>query len=50
MAVCPNCKAQLGCSCKLRKASNGAAVCTLCVAAYEEKLKILKANEKPATQ
>lgn len=32
---CPNCGASLGCSCKLRKASDGKQCCTLCVAKYE---------------
>lgn len=36
---CPNCKRQLGCTCKLRKASNGATCCNLCVDAYNKTLK-----------
>lgn len=45
MAVsCPNCKTPcVGCAgAKLAKASNGAAVCTKCIAGYELQLKAAK--------
>lgn len=35
MSQCPNCNNQLGCSCQLRQASNGATVCTACITNYE---------------
>lgn len=31
MSMCPNCKASLGCSCKLRKTPKGNQVCTNCL-------------------
>lgn len=37
-AICPNCKTSLGCSCQRRQASNGASVCTMCIATYESTL------------
>lgn len=36
--TCPNCLATLSCGCKKRTASNGAQVCTACIASYELKL------------
>ncbi len=36
--ICGNCSSKHGCSCKARKASDGAAVCTNCLTAYEAKL------------
>ncbi len=36
---CPNCKASVGCSCKLRKASDGRQVCINCSSNYETFLK-----------
>lgn len=44
-AICPNCKARLSCGCQKRSASNGAAVCTMCINAYEQSLR----NKKSAT-
>ena len=38
-ATCPNCKRSLGCTCKLRRAKNGAQCCNTCVTAYDKKLK-----------
>jgi len=38
---CPNCKANVGCSCQLRRASDGAQVCNSCFLKYEAAL-----NEK----
>ena len=47
---CPNCKAKLGCSCKLRKASDGKQICTHCLTKYEKSLQLLNGkiiNKKP---
>lgn len=45
--MCPNCGAQITCGCQNRTASNGATVCSNCVALYEEQLKYQNtANEK----
>jgi hypothetical protein len=41
---CPNCSTKLGCSCKLRKASDGKQVCTHCLTTYEKRL--LEANSE----
>jgi hypothetical protein len=35
---CPNCNTALSCGCQKREASNGAQVCSSCIAAYEQKL------------
>ena len=35
MANCPNCKATLTCGCQKRKAKDGKAVCSKCLATYE---------------
>lgn len=40
---CPNCNTKLGCSCKLRNASDGKQVCTHCLIKYE---KMLEANSQ----
>lgn len=39
MAKCGNCNSKLGCSCKLRKASDGKSCCVNCIANYERVLK-----------
>lgn len=39
MATCPNCKKNLSCGCQLRKASDGASVCTNCLPSYNNRLK-----------
>jgi len=36
---CPNCNTKLGCSCKIRKATDGKQVCSNCINTYEEQLK-----------
>lgn len=36
--TCPNCNTKLGCSCKIRKATDGKQVCSHCVTAYEQML------------
>jgi hypothetical protein len=36
--ICSNCNSKHGCSCKARKASDGASVCTNCLVSYEAKL------------
>lgn len=41
-AICPNCKASLGCSCQRRQASNGASVCSVCLSTYESTLNATK--------
>jgi transcription elongation factor Elf1 len=38
MNTCPNCNAQITCGCQVRTASNGAKVCSNCLAHYEQKL------------
>lgn len=38
MRNCPNCGAQITCGCQDRVASNGAKVCSNCVALYEQQL------------
>jgi hypothetical protein len=35
MATCSNCKATLSCGCQKRKAKDGTATCTKCLASYE---------------
>jgi hypothetical protein len=44
--ICPNCKTRLSCGCQRRVASNGASVCTKCLASYEVNLKAKKAIPK----
>ena len=39
MSVCSNCNKKLSCGCQRRTASNGKAVCSGCVSAYEKSLK-----------
>lgn len=36
--TCSNCKAQLGCSCKVRTASDKTSCCTVCLGPYEASL------------
>jgi len=36
---CPNCNTKLSCGCQKKTASDGKAVCSSCVTAYENKLK-----------
>ncbi len=43
---CPNCNNKLSCGCQKRIASDGKQVCSSCLAAYENKLK-LAAAAKP---
>lgn len=38
MRTCPNCGSQITCGCQDRTASNGAKVCSTCVALYEQQL------------
>lgn len=38
-AICPTCNSKLSCGCQRRTASNGASVCTQCIARYEADLK-----------
>lgn len=37
--ICNNCKSKMTCGCQKRTASNGTAVCSNCVMAYENSLK-----------
>lgn len=46
MAKCGNCKSKLGCSCKLRKASDGKSCCVNCISNYEKVLKQSKKKDK----
>jgi hypothetical protein len=39
MAQCPNCKKNLSCGCQRRNASDGTAVCSSCIVAYENNIK-----------
>ena len=39
MANCPNCRVKIGCSCKLRKATDGKQCCVSCVTQYNKVLK-----------
>jgi hypothetical protein len=48
MAQCSNCQAQLGCSCQVRKASNGASVCVNCISTYEHTI-TARSNEQRLT-
>jgi hypothetical protein len=41
---CPSCNTKLGCSCKLRKASDGKQMCTHCITNYEKGLQLLNQN------
>lgn len=50
---CSNCGAQHSCGCQVRTASNGARVCTTCVATYEARLnadRLTQQNNQPAQQ
>lgn len=38
-STCPNCKSKLSCGCQKRIASNGATVCTMCLASYEASIR-----------
>jgi hypothetical protein len=39
MAKCGNCGAKLGCSCKVRKATDGKSCCVSCVTGYNTRLR-----------
>lgn len=45
MTNCPNCNTRITCGCQKRTASNGAIVCTACLAAYEKSLLIEKPKQ-----
>jgi hypothetical protein len=38
MAICQNCKREMGCGCNKRTASDGTACCSNCLASYEVSL------------
>ncbi len=44
MAKCPNCKKNIGCSCKLRTSKSGKKGCTACVSTLENKKIIKRSN------
>jgi hypothetical protein len=44
MQNCTNCGAQISCGCQKRTATDGKAVCTSCVTAYEANLAQLNNN------
>jgi|TARA_R110002074_G_scaffold18755_4_gene60384 hypothetical protein len=44
MAKCPNCKKNIGCSCKLRTTKTGKKGCTTCVSTLENKRIIKTSN------
>ena len=46
-AICPTCNSHLSCGCQRRTASNGAQVCTLCVARVEADIAVKKAKLTP---
>jgi hypothetical protein len=41
---CSNCNSAITCGCQKRVASDGKQVCTSCLQAYEEKIKIQRSN------
>jgi hypothetical protein len=52
MSTCANCKSKLTCGCQKRVASNGTAVCTMCLVHYEAALKkntVQPKNDKTPT-
>jgi hypothetical protein len=49
MSVCTNCKSKLTCGCQKRTASNGTAVCSMCLVHYEAALKKNTTQPKNAT-
>ena len=44
MAKCGVCGREVGCSCKLRRASDGKMICSNCLAKYEAALKMRRAK------
>lgn len=46
---CPNCKAKLSCSCKLRVSSNGTQCCTNCISTLENRVSntVSNGNQNP---
>lgn len=49
-ATCPNCKRQLGCTCKLRRATNGAQCCNACVGTYNKNLTVKPSGSRVLTR
>ena len=50
MAQCQNCKANIGCGCNAKRASDGRSCCQNCLANYEASLKnAAKTVVKPTT-
>lgn len=49
MANCGNCKAKLGCSCKVRKAVDGKSCCVSCINVYNKKINFINKNKEVTT-
>jgi len=45
MAQCPNCKKNIGCSCKLRTSKTGKRGCTDCISSINKPLNYTKVNK-----
>ena len=43
---CPNCNARLSCGCQRRTASDGKAVCSMCLVKYENTIKLQKTPQR----
>ena len=50
MAACISCGAEVGCSCNLRVALDGAKVCGMCLASYNEKINQQNQQQASANQ
>ena len=50
MRTCTNCGSQITCGCQDRTASNGAKVCSSCVALYEQQLTAAALEQQSKTQ
>ena len=44
---CLNCNMKLSCGCQKRVATDGKSVCSSCISAYENKIKIVKNIQPP---
>lgn len=49
MAQCLNCKANIGCGCNKRVASDGTSCCNNCLAAYESRIRPTQQVSNPST-
>jgi hypothetical protein len=50
MAQCLNCKANIGCGCNKRVASDGTSCCNNCLAAYESRIRGTQTGTNTTTQ